>query len=87
MIITGLLSVIYVFILGITFPLRILSDVSLPTEITTAITSASGYYHSLNAILPIDTMLQILGVSLTFEGLYLLYKLIMWVIKKIPGIN
>jgi len=87
MIITGLLSVVYVFILGITYPLRILSDVSLPTEITTAITNASGYYHSLNAILPIDTMLQILGVSLTFEGLYLLYKLIMWVIKKIPGIN
>jgi hypothetical protein len=87
MIITGLLSVIYVFILGITYPLRILSDVSLPSEITSAITTASGYYHSLDVILPMDTMIQILGVSLTFEGLYLIYKLIMWVIKKIPGIN
>jgi len=87
MIITALLKIIYIFILGITSPLRLLSDVSLPSEISTAITNASGYYNSLDAILPMDTIIQILGVSLTFEGLYLLYKLIMWVINKIPGVN
>ena len=87
MILTALFKIIYIFILGITSPLRLLSDVSLPSEISTAITNASGYYHSLDVILPMDTIIQILGVSLTFEGLYLLYKLIMWVINKIPGVN
>ena len=88
MIITAFLNIIYVFILGITYPLRILNDVTLPAEITTtAINTASAYYHSIDTILPIDTMIQILSISLTFESLYLIYKLIMWVIKKIPTIN
>lgn len=87
MIFTAFLKIIYVFILGITSPLRLLADVTLPSEISNAIINASGYYNSLNAILPMDTIIQILGISITFEGFYLIYKLIMWVIKKIPTIN
>ena len=87
MITTALLNILYYFIVGITSPIRALPDVSLPEGLTSAIQTASGYFTSLNTILPMDTMITILGVSLAFEGLYIIYKLIMWVIKKVPGLN
>ncbi len=87
MITSAILQLIYGFIYAITSPLRLLDDVALNSNFATSIQTASGYYHSLNDILPIDTMLAILGISLLFEGLYLTYKLIMWVIKKIPTIS
>jgi len=87
MITTGILQIIYAFIFAITSPLRLLADVSLNSNFATSIQTASGYYHAVNGILPIDTMLTIFGISLVFEGLYLTYKLIMWVIKKIPTIS
>lgn len=87
MIITALLKVVYYFILAITTPLRALSDVVLSSNFTDAIATANGYYGALNTLLPVDTMIQILGISLLFESLYLIYKIIMWVVKKIPMIN
>lgn len=87
MILTALLNLIYQFLSFILSPILNFSDVVLSTKIATSIATASGYYHSLNSILPVDTLIEILSVSLTFEGLYLFYKLIMWVIKKIPTIN
>lgn len=87
MILTLLLNLIFAIISFILTPLSLLADVTLPANFSTAITNASGYYNSLNGILPLDTMLQILGLSLAIEGAYLTYKLIMWVIQKIPTIN
>ena len=87
MILTGLLNLIFVILGLILSPLINVADVTLSSNFSSAITNASGYYHSLNSILPVDTMLQILGVSLVMEGAYLTYKLIMWVIQKIPTIN
>jgi HD-like signal output (HDOD) protein len=83
-------AILYLFYGAITFltaPLLLLGDVSLDSNLTTSITTASSYYHSVNSILPMDTMLAILGISLTIELAYATYKLIMWVIKKIPTIN
>ena len=87
MILTGILNLIYLFLTIILSPLLLLGDVVLPSGFTTAITNASGYYNSLNTILPVDTMLTILGLSLAIEGAYLTYKIIMWVIQKIPTLN
>lgn len=87
MIISSLLNLIYIIIGLILTPLSNLPNVVLDSNFETAITNAGGYYHSLNAILPVDTMLQILGVSVVIEGAYLTYKLIMWVIQKIPTLN
>jgi hypothetical protein len=87
MITTAILGIIYAFIFAITSPLRLLADVSLDSNFASSIQTASGYYHAVNGFIPVDTMLTILGISLVFEGLYLTYKLIMWVIKKIPGIS
>ena len=87
MITTGILNILFALISFILSPLSLLGDVSLPANFATAITNAGGYYNSLNAIIPMDTMIAILSLSLAIEGAYLLYKLIMWIIQKIPTIN
>lgn len=87
MIITAILNVVFVFIGLILSPLSLLGDVSLNSAFASSITTASGYFHAINAILPVDTMIQILGVSLAIEGAYLVFKIIMWIIAKIPTLN
>jgi len=87
MITNGILNILFAFISLILYPLHSFSDVVLNSAFATSLSTASGYYNSLNAILPVDTMLEILGVSLAIEGAYLTYKLLMWIIKKIPMIN
>jgi hypothetical protein len=87
MITTALLNLFYNVIIFITTPIRNLADVSLNSSLGSAITTAGSYLHSLDVLLPMATILAILGVSLAFEAIYLTYKLIMWVIKKIPMIN
>lgn len=87
MIITGILNIVYDFLSLVLTPISLLGDVTLSPNFADSITKAGGYYHSLNAILPMDTMIQILGVSLVIEGAYLTYKLIMWIVQKIPTLN
>ena len=87
MITTALLNLLYGIIYVITSPIRLLSDVSLNSSFGTSIGQAGGYLHALNTLLPVDTMLDILGVSLAFELGYLTYKLIIWVLEKVPFIN
>lgn len=87
MITTGIINIVWLFLSIVLTPLKNVADVVLDSHFSTAITNAGGYYHSLNAVLPVDTMLQILGVSLVMEGAYLTYKIIMWVIQKIPMLN
>lgn len=82
-----LLNLLFVFLSFILTPLSNFSDVTLDPNFATAISNAGGYYHSLNGILPIDTMLQILGVFVVIESAYLIYKILMWIIRKIPMIN
>jgi len=68
-------------------PIKALSDVSLPSGFTTAITSIGGYTSAMNSILPIDTLITIIALILGIEAIIVAYKLIMWVIKKIPFIG
>jgi hypothetical protein len=82
--ITGFLNIIYGIIYIITSPLRLLPDVVLNNGFSDAITNANGYISGLNAFVPIDTIITILGVFIAIEGAYMLFKLIMWVIKRLP---
>lgn len=87
MIITTFIDMLFALITFLLIPITGLGDVVLNSEITDAITTTGGYLNSINAILPVDTMLEILAVGLAFELGYLIYKIIMWVIRKIPTIN
>lgn len=89
MIISGILYAIFGVVWVILAPLRLLPEVSMPSGITNAIVAISGYLAALYAMAPITTaaLVAIIGLVLTVEAAILVYKGIMWVIRKIPGVN
>jgi len=87
MIITGFLYMVYGVIWLLIEPFRILPDASLPSNIASAITTANTYLVSINSFVPVSTILTIVALTLVVEGFILSWKLINWVIKKIPTIS
>jgi len=81
--ISGLFAVLY----ALTSPLRLLPNVSLPADLTSAISSASGLLSSVNSFLPVDTMLSVLAAIITVELLVVSYRVIVFVLTKIPGLS
>lgn len=86
--ITGLiLSMLYYVILLFTSPLRLLPDATLPSGLTSAIATANTYIRAIDFVFPVSTFLTILGLILGIETFIILFKIINWLIRKIPGIN
>lgn len=80
--------IVYIFIFAITSVFRLAPDVSLPFGLTASISTASEYVSSLDAFFPVHELVTVLiGVFLVYESAYFAYKLIMWVIRKIPMIS
>ena len=84
MITSTVLYIVYAFIFGISYPLRLLPDVSLPSALSSAITTANGYISALNVILPMDTILAVLSTVFALELSVFTYKIIMWVVHRLP---
>lgn len=84
MIISAILYVIYGVLFAVTSPIRLLSDVSDVTGIGSAITIASNYLHGLNIFLPVTQILAVLSVVIAYETGYFGFKIIYWIIKRIP---
>jgi hypothetical protein len=87
MITNTILYLFYLFIYTLTAPLRLFNDVSLPNDLVNAIQTTNSYLRSINFIFPVSTFLTILSLILTIEGFIILYKIINWLIRKIPTIN
>jgi len=87
MITSALLKLIYYILLALISPFALLPDVSLSSSLTSSITTASGYISSFTAFFPVSTALQVFAAMLVIELATLTYKLIMWVLTKIPGIS
>lgn len=86
--ITGfLLDIVYVFVQGISLIVASFGTVSNNNAITTSIVTFKTYYNSVNAYLPIDTILAIVAFDLAFEGIYFIYKLVRWGYRKVPGVT
>jgi hypothetical protein len=84
MLINAILDTIYNFIIWV---LNLLPDISLSDSISSSITTAGGYLSALNTIAPVSTLLAIIGLFLTIEGVILVIKIINWFIRKIPTID
>lgn len=87
MIINGLLYALYAVVYLFLAPLRIFSDVILPTDIHNSIQTARTYLANINIVIPVATIAAIFGIMLAIEGFVLLYKAVNWLIRKIPTIN
>jgi hypothetical protein len=84
MITSAILYVIFGVLFAITSPIRLLSDVSEISSIGSAVTVASSYLHGLNIFLPVTDILAILFVIIVYETGYFGFKIIYWIIKRIP---
>jgi len=84
MIFVAIINTIYAVIFALTSPLRLFSDVILPTTITNAVANAGGFLSPVDMVLPIDVILDILGIFIYIEIAYLSFKAVMWVIKRLP---
>jgi hypothetical protein len=84
MLATFLLNLVYSISVGF---INLFPNVSLSDSVSASIGTASTYISGLNVVLPVSTLLAIVGLVLTIEGVILLIKIINWFIRKIPTIN
>jgi hypothetical protein len=87
MITNALLLALYGIISLLLTPIKILGDVSLDSNVHNSILTARTYLANMNIVLPVGTILAILGIILTIETFILLYKAVNWLIRKIPTID
>ena len=87
MILDILLRLAYCLILGVSAPIRLLPNASLPATLTAGIATSGTYIKAIDFIFPFSTFFTIFLLVLGIEAGILIYKLIMWVIRKIPTIN
>lgn len=87
MITNAILYILYSFIYLITAPIRLFDDVSLPTDINSTISSVGTNLALLNQVIPVSTIITILGIMLVIESAIFIYKGIRWIYNKIPGVN
>ncbi len=78
------LYIIYITVLGITFPIRLLSDVVLPSEVNATLATIGAYLGAIEPVFPVATLLTVMGLYITVEGFIFTYKGIMWIIRRIP---
>lgn len=84
MITTIFLNVIYVLVYAITSPLRLASNVVLPSGVSTSITAIGGYLSAVDNIIPVSILLTILAQVIVVDTAIFGYKIIMWLIKRFP---
>ena len=87
MITAVLLDLIYLVLLLITAPLRLLPDASLPAVFAGNIATISAYTAAIGQIMPysIQGLLAALGGIIGIELGIFAYKGVMWLIHRIPA--
>lgn len=84
MIISGILYFLYWIVLLLMSPILLLADVTLEAGAGLAITSAMAYIANFNDILPLLTLFEIIGIILGIEVIVAGYKIIMWILRRLP---
>lgn len=87
MITNFLLYILYLVIKVVISPITLLPNASLPVGLSSALTTASGYISAFNTMLPMTTILLVVSTILIVELAIFTFKMINWVIKKIPFIS
>lgn len=84
MITTFLLNILYNFLETI---LSFLPTGQLPSAISTSIVNIWGFVNAFSYVIALDTLLQVLLLVLAFDLVLLLWHLIQWIIRKVPGMQ
>jgi len=84
MIVTLIFNFFYLFLTGL---LLLLPVGSLPSGFLTALNFFWGTVNTFSFVIPVDTMLQALVLVYGFDLVVLLWSVLQWVIRKIPGMQ
>lgn len=84
MIVSIILKLVVFLISGLLLPFTFLPDVTLPSGVTTALGDLSTALANISAIFPVSDLLTALGILLGVELAIFGYRVIMWIIKRIP---
>lgn len=84
MIITALLLAIYGVVWTLTRVFVLFAPVSLDNEFATALQTAQNYIGTFDKFLPVDTIYHVVGLVMAIELILAGYKLVMWIIRRIP---
>lgn len=87
MITSFLFTVFSVIISGLLAPLLLLPDVVLPPSLANALAAMVAFTAQINPLFPLSQLFIALGIVVGIEIAIFSYKVIMWLIKKIPTIN
>jgi len=85
MITTFILQILYTFL---TFMVGLIpTSFTIPQPWFDGLNLVWGYMNSFSFILPVGTLLTVLGLAIGFHLLIFFIRLVSWVLKKIPFIN
>lgn len=84
MITDAILQFVYYFVWFLSIPLRAMDSVTLPQGIIDAIQAGQTALAPFNAFVPLNQMMLVLGVAISYEVGYITYKLVMWGIRRLP---
>lgn len=84
MITSAFLTFLSNFLTGLT---NLLPTGHISSSILDSVTYFWGVGNSFSYIIPMDTLLSAVLLVVTFEGLLLLWSIIGWIIRKIPGMS
>jgi len=87
MIVEALLGVVLGVVWVILYPLTYAPDVSLPANVAAAIATTGSYLATVSHIANVPTLLLVFAFVMIVEHWHFFYKLLMWAIRKIPGVG
>lgn len=60
---------------------------SLPVLVSSSITSIWGFVNAFSYLIALDTLITVLVLVLAFDLVILLWHVIQWIIRKVPGMS
>jgi len=60
---------------------------ALPAQVSLSLTSVWGFVNAFSYVLAVDTLLQVLLLAIVFDIVVLLWHVLQWIIRKIPGMQ
>lgn len=83
--ITNLLfTAIYAVVYALAQLILILPPVNTESDFAVALAGLASYLANINEIFPLTTVFVVMGIILLTETGVMIYKIIMWVIRRIP---
>lgn len=79
--------ILYAALAGVVSPLLLFPNVSLSSDITSAITSASSAISVIDVVVPVSTIIAVFVAFVGVEAALFVYKGIRWGYQKLPGVK